>query len=221
MNPDSLAVASKQGVIALGVLAAIGLAGYALTYLVVMPQVSPGGFVPTTAQAGAGTISAFGAVLAAFILLYAFAFIPVSVMFTIKEYSRNPYALVFACCIFVISALIEIWNNLPVVAAYAFPVRLAGAPPETLLYLRQIEAIRYLAFDVAGFSLAYVSIAVYAIVYWRSRRRLSYTIVASIVLFIVNVPFLWFAPNAAVTLMALSVLAFAPVPIALARMAID
>jgi cell division protein FtsW (lipid II flippase) len=50
---------------------------------------------------------------------------------------------------------------------------------------------------------------------------LSYTIIASIVLFIANVPCLWFAPNAAVILMALSIFTLAPVPVFLARMAVE
>jgi len=50
---------------------------------------------------------------------------------------------------------------------------------------------------------------------------LSYTMIGSIVLFIANVPCLWFAPNVAVILMAMSIFAFAPVPIFLARMAIE
>ncbi len=221
MNQDPSTDNFKNGFVALGVLAAAGLVGYGLSYLIVMPQVSPGAFVPTTAQAGTGTPYGFGAVLAVFVLLYAFAFLPVNILFTVKQYRLNPYALVFACSVFVISALIEIVNNLPLVAAYLYPAKLASVPSETLLYLRQAESIRYLSYDVAGFTLAYVAIFVYAVVYYRSHRWLSYTIVASIVLFVANVPCLWFAPNAAVILMAASIFAFAPVPFLLAKMAIE
>ncbi len=65
------------------------------------------------------------------------------------------------------------------------------------------------------------SFFVYAIAYYRSHRWLSYTIVASIVLFVANVPCLWFAPKAAIRMTAASIFAFAPVPFLLARMAIE
>lgn len=93
--------------------------------------------------------------------------------------------------------------------------------PEILLYLRQVDSIRYLSYDVAGFTLAYAAVFVYALIHFRSHRWLSYTIIGSIVAFIANVPFLWFAPNVAVILMSVSIFAFASVPIFLARMAIE
>src|SRR5512145_826295 len=114
MNQISL---SAKGVLALGVLAAIGLVGYGLTYIVVMPQVSPQGFVPQTSGMGAGTPSNFSIILAVFVLIYAFAFLPVNVLFTIKHYRTNPYALIFACCLIGISTVIEIFNNLPLIAS--------------------------------------------------------------------------------------------------------
>lgn len=79
----------------------------------------------------------------------------------------------------------------------------------------------YLFLDVVGFSLIYAAILIYAVVYFGTHRRLSYTIVSSIALFIANVPCLWFAPKAAIILMVLSILALAPVPIFLARKAIE
>ena len=206
---------------ALGVLAAIGLVGYGLAYIIVMPKVSPDGFVPTPLGIGAGTLSHFGTMQAAFVLLYAFTFLPVSIMSTVKRYRMNPYALVLACSLIGISSLIEIINNLPLVAVGIYPGKLESISADILLYLRQVETIKYLSYDVAGFALAYVAIFVYAIVYFRSHRLLSYTMIGSIVLFIANVPCLWFAPNVAVILMAMSIFAFAPVPIFLARMAIE
>lgn len=211
----------RYGFLVLGILAAIGLLGYGLSYLIVMPQVSPDGFVPMIPGNSSGNTSGFGTVLAAFILLYAFAFLPVTTLFTVKKYSVNPYALVFAGCLAGISSLIEIFNSLPLVAKGIYPGKLESIPAEVLLYLHQVEAIRFLAFDVVGFTLIYAASLVYAIVFFRSQRLLSVTVIASIILFLVNVPCLWFAPNAAVTLMALSIFALAPVPIFLARMTVD
>ncbi len=222
MNPESsLQAIFRKGFLALGVLAAVGLVGYGLTDIIVMPQVSPEGFVPQTLSVRAGSPLGLGTILAAFVLVYAFAFLPVSILFTVKQYRVNPYALVLACSLIDISFLIEIINSLPLMAVGIYPGQLATISPETLLYLRQVEMLKFLSYDVAGFTLAYAAIFVYAIVYFRSHRLLSYTVIASIVLFIANVPCLWFAPNAAVILMAMSIFAFAPVPSFLARMAVE
>ncbi len=219
MNKDSDPDVFKKSFLALGALAAIGLVGYGLAYIIVMPQVSLGEFVPTTLEIRAGAPPYFGTVQAAFVLLYAFAFLPVSILFTVKRYRTNPYALVLAGSLIGASFLIEIFNNLPLVAIGIYPGKLASIPSDVLLYLRQVETIRYLSYDIAGFTLAYVAVFVYAMVYSRSHRLVSCTMIGSIVLFIANVPCLWFAPNLAVILMAMSIFALAPIPVFLARMA--
>ena len=220
MDNNSFTTLCRKGYLVLGGLTAIALVGYGLSYVIAMPQVSPGGFVPTTSSnAGSGLL--FGAVQGICILLYAFAFLPVNVMFTIKRHRDNPYALVFAACLLGVSLLLELVNNLPLVMARVYPVTLQNIPPDVALYLRQVETIRYLSYDVTGFTLAYAAILVYALVYFQSHRLLAYTSIASIILFVANVPCLWFAPNLAVILMSISVFAFAPVPILLARMAIE
>ena len=218
---DTFTTVFRNGFLVLGALAAVGLLGYGLSYILVMPQVSPDGFVPTTLGSSSAPPSHFGTILAGFVLLYAFAFLPVTTLFTVKKYSVNPYALVFAGCLAGISSLIEIFNNLPLVATGIYPGKLESIPAEVLLYLHQVDAIRFLAFDVVGFTLIYAASLVYAIIFFRSQRLLSITIAASIVLFLANVPCLWFVPNAAVILMAISIFALAPVPILLARMAIE
>ncbi len=181
----------------------------------------PNRFVAQTVSVRAETPFGFGTILAAFVLVYALAFLPVSILFTVKRFNPNPCALVLAASLIDLSFLIEIINNLPSIAIGIYPGQLASISPDTLLYLRQVEMLRFLSFDVAGFTLAYVAIFIYAIVYLRLQRWLSYTSLASIVLFIANVPCLWFAPNAAVILIVMSIFAYAPVPILLARMAIE
>lgn len=221
MNTEPSPNILRKVFLVLGILSAIGLAGYALAYLIVMPQVSPDGFVPKTLDNGAETSLTFGSIQALFILLYAFSLLPVTIMFTVKKYRTNPYALILACCLLGVSSLLEIINNLPVFAESIYPANPGTISSDVLLYLTQTEAIRYLAFDVVGFSLIYAAVFVYAVIYYRSYRWLSYTIIGSIALFIFNVPFLWFIPNMAVILMALSVIALVPVPIFLANQSIE
>jgi hypothetical protein len=211
----------QKGFQLLGVLSAIGLAGYGLSYLFAMPEVNPERFVPSALETGTRNPAWFGPALAAFILLYAFTLLPVSVIFTIKKYQKNLYALVFAGCILGISLIIEIVNNLPVLAVGLYPGKLVGISPDILLYLKQVETIRYLSFDVAGFTLAYIAIFIYAVVYFKSHKLLAFTVFGSIVLFLASFVCLWFAPEAAVVMMAVSVLAFAPVPVILTRIAIE
>jgi hypothetical protein len=211
----------KKGFLLLGILSAIGLAGYGLSYLFAMPKVNPERFVPSALESGSRNPAWFGPALAAFILLYAFTLLPVSVIFTIKKYQKNLYALVFSCCVLGISLLIEIVNNLPVLAADLYPGKLVSISPDMLLYLKQVETIRYLSFDVAGFTLAYIAIFIYAIVYFKSHKLLALTVFGSIVLFLASFACLWFAPEVAVVMMAVSVFAFAPVPVFLTRMAVE
>ncbi len=219
-NNESSSDVFRKGFLALGILSAVGLLGYGLSYLVAMPKVSPDGFVPKMLENGSPAFG-LGAILATFVLLYAFAFLPVNIMFTIKKYRTNPYALLLACCLVSLSSLIEIINNLPAFAAEIYPGELERIPTEILTYLRQTETIQYLAFDVFGFVLIYVACFVYAMVYFRTHRWFSYMIIGSIILFTANVPFLWFAPRLSVILMALSIFALSPVPIFLARKAIE
>lgn len=221
MNQDIASGFFRKIFIVLGILAAAGLVGYGLAYLIRMPQISPGGLVPTTFENNAETSPKFGSILAVFILLYAFPILPVTVMFTIKQYHIHAHALVLACCLMGISTIIEIINNLPVAAQLIYPGKLQSVSGDVLLYLKQAETIKYLSMDVAGFSLIYAALLIYAIVFFRSHRWLSYTILASIVLFLANVPCLWFAPNMAIILMALSIFAMAPVPIFLAKISGD
>lgn len=78
-------------------------------------------------------------------------------------------------------------------------------PSDVLLYLNQKSAIRYLSFDVTGFTVLYVSLFVYALVNWKSKRLMGYLIVASIVTFSASAPFLWISGGMAVVLMAVSI----------------
>jgi hypothetical protein len=218
MKKEPFTDTNKKGFFNFGILTAISLVGYGLSYLIVMPEVNPDKFVPSELGNAAGSPSWFGPILAVFILLYAFSFMPISVYFTIKQYRVSPQALVFACCLLGISLIIETINNLPILAASIYPGQLASISPDILLYLKQIETVRYLSFDITGFSLAYIAIFIYAIVYFKAHKLLAYLVFGSIVLFLTSFACLWFAPNAAVVMMAISVFAFSAVPVILMRM---
>jgi hypothetical protein len=90
-----------------------------------------------------------------------------------------------------------------------------------MLYLNQTAAIRYLSFDVAGFTILYVSLLIYTAACWKSNRMLGYLIIGSVVAFVASIPALWLSGPAAVLLMALSVLCIAPVPVIFGRMAVE
>ncbi|URW80894.1 hypothetical protein [Xiashengella succiniciproducens] len=201
-----------------GIVSFIGIAGYGLSYILKMPEISPNEFVPKTIDTASFNRFGFGNLLAVFILLYAFAFLPIVIQFSIIKYKTNPYAIIISCCFLAVSLILEIVNNLPLISSVLLPVNIDSIPVETLLYIRQLETIKYLAFDVAGFSLAYTGFLIYAIIFYKTNRLLSYTIIASILLFIANVPFLLIEPSMAIILMAISIFAFALVPIFMVKM---
>ena len=209
----------RRGYLLLGILAAAGLLGYGLTYLIGMPQVRADGFIPSSVDPNTTWPSVFATVQSSFIALYAFALLPVGVMFTVKNHRSSPHAIIGAGSLLVLTLVLELVNNLPVLVAGSYAGQFAHPDPDTLLYLRQMESVRYLALDIVGFSGAYFAFLVYAVVYRQTHRVLTLTILVSIGLFVANVPFLWPAPNVAVILMSLSVIALAPVPILLAKMA--
>jgi hypothetical protein len=120
-----------------------------------------------------------------------------------------------------VSLILEMINNLPLFALGLFNGKLAGISPEMQLFLAQRETIKYLSYDVAGFTLLYFAFFIYAIVFSKSNRILSYAIIGSILLFVANVPCLWFAPQMAIILMAISVFVFVLIPIYLVKMTLE
>lgn len=209
----------QKAILGLGLLAGLSLFGYALVNLIRMPAVSPDAFVPKElSQSGR---SLFGLLQFIFILGFSFSFLPVSIMFTIKRYGDRPYAMVFGCSLLVFALILEVINNLPFLGNYLYPQPLAQVPSEVLLYLNQTAAIRYLSLDVAGFTILYVSLLIYAAIYWNSKRMLSYLIIASVIIFAASVPFLWLSSQAAVICLALSVFCLVPIPLYFGKMAIE
>jgi hypothetical protein len=205
----------------LGLLAALGLFGYALINLIRMPAVSPNAFVPKSVAPAQPAGFPFGLAQAFFILLYSFAFLPVVVMFTIKRYAENPYALVLGCSLLCLSLVLEIVNNLPVAGVFVYPEPLEQISPDIALYLKQTAAIQYLSLDVAGFTLFYAAMLVYMLHYWKTKRYVSWMVIVSVITFATSAPCLWFSGGAAVALMAVSVICVSPVPLIFGYLAFD
>jgi hypothetical protein len=203
----------------LGVLAGLSLFGYASVNLIRMPAVSPDAFVPRElAQTGR---SIFGLLQFIFVLGFSFSFLPVTLMFTIKRYSDNPHGLIFGCSLLCFALILEVMNNLPFLGNYVYPEPLTQIPPDTLLYLNQMSAIRYLSLDVAGFTILYAALFIFAVIYWNARRIMGYLIVTSIITFSASAPFLWISGGSAVVLMAVSIYCLTPIPICFGRMAVE
>jgi hypothetical protein len=201
----------------LSVLAAAGLCGYALLNLIAMPAVGPGAFVPKSLAPAAPPW--FAVLQVTSVLAFAFALLPVGVMLTIGRYGAHPQGIVLAGVLLCLALLLEIDNNLPVLGALFYPEPLAAVPAEVALRLRQAASLRYLAFDVAGFSLLYASLLVYSAIFWKTNRWLGIWSVGSLVSFLASAPLLWLNGTAAVALLAVAVLAAVPVPVILGRMA--
>jgi hypothetical protein len=119
-----------------------------------------------------------------------------------------------------VALLIEIFNNLPFLGAFVYPGPVATVSRDVLLYLNQTAAIRYLSFDVAGFSLLYASLLVYGYVFRKTTPAFGWLVVASIALFSASAPFLWIHGATAVTLLAVSVYCTVPIPLYFGRMAL-
>jgi hypothetical protein len=209
----------RSSILVLGILAGLCLLGYASNNLIRMPAANPDAFVPRElVQAGR---SSFSLLQFIFILGFSFSFLPVTIMVTIKRYGDNPHGMVFGCSLLCFALILEIINNLPFLGNYVYPEPLAQIPPDVLLYLNQVSAIRYLAFDVAGFTILYVALFIYVIIYWNSKRIMGWLIIASIVIFTASAPFLWISGTGAVVLMAVSIYCLVPIPIYFGRMAVE
>lgn len=198
-------------VFVLGVSAAIALVAYCIPTLQMMNAVIPDGFIPQiqpTAQPGKQHIN--WSALA--VLVYALASIPVIVLFTIRQFKVSPASIVTASSLLILSMIMEVFNSLPTLASSVAHIKVPAVSPEVALRFAQSEATRFMGFDVAGFTLIYMCYMAYGVILFRRNKLLGYSVAASIVLFIANVPFLWIAPWVAVILMVSSILLVAPVP---------
>jgi hypothetical protein len=200
-------------VFVLGVSAAIALIAYCIPTLQMINAVTPDGFIPQTVQPQPSQpVKQHINWSALAVLVYAFASIPVIVLFTIRQFKVSPASIVTASSLLILSMIMEVFNSLPMLASSIAHVKLSAVSPEVALRFAQSEATRFMGFDVAGFTLIYICYMAYGVILFRRNKLLGYSVAASIVLFIANVPFLWIAPWMAVILMVSSILLVAPVP---------
>jgi hypothetical protein len=204
-------------VLALGMLAAVSLLGYATINLIRLSDIGPDAFVPKDLTRVRP--SAFGPLQLVFILAFAFSLLPVTVAFTVRRFADNPTGLILGGSLMVLGLIIEIMNNLPILGYHVYPEPLAPLPREVQLHLTQSAAVRYLAFDVAGFCLLYAALVLYAAVYWRTNRTLGWLVLASLITFSASAPFLWIHGPTAMLLMAISIYCLVPFPAWFGRMA--
>ncbi len=201
--------------LALGILASVALVAYCIPTLRMIDAVSPDGFIPqSVATDGPATPHMNWSAL--FVLIYAFASIPLIVLLTIRQFKSNPAGLVAAGSLLILSMIMEIFNSMPLLAASLANVKLAVVAPEVALRFAQSEAMRFMGLDVAGFTLIYMMYMAYGVIFFRKRPSLGVLVALSIVLFLANVPFLWIAPRVAVILMVSSILLVVPVPVYMA-----
>lgn len=201
--------------LALGILASAALVAYCIPTLRMIDAVSPDGFIPQSAPT-AGPATPHVNWSALFVLIYAFASIPLIVLLTIRQFKSNPAGLIAASSLLFLSMIMEIFNSLPLLAASLANVKLAVVPSEVALRFAQSEAMRFMGLDVAGFTLIYMMYMAYGVIFFRKAPSLGCLVALSIVLFIANVPFLWIAPRVAVILMVSSILLVVPVPVYMA-----
>jgi hypothetical protein len=210
----------RRSLFVCAIISSLCLLGYAMGNLIAMPAFNVNGFIPTTGAKSPSGFFNLGNMGIMFVLGYAFFLAPVIVWFTYKNYRTSPCALLLSACLSLISFIIEIMTNLPLLSLAIMKGKLSAISPDVALYLQQVESAKFMALDVAGFTLVYIAFVIYAIVYFKTKKLLSYTIIGSIVIFIANVPFLWISPIVAVILMVISIIAFALIPVLLAKMSV-
>lgn len=214
INPAFL---SRKLFFSFGIITFLSVFLYGIGSLSQMEPVSPDMFIPQSLDSLPKPDSWLTVLSPLFVFLYACSFLPIVVMFSIVKFQTNPFTSVIAGCMLVVSFFVEIINALPMISFMILHKESVNISPEVMLYLRQTDAIRFLAYDVAGFTLAYMGLFVFALAFFKTNRWFSYLTIASTVFFIINVPFLWIWPTMAVILMALSIFAFSILPLMMVR----
>jgi hypothetical protein len=218
MSNESTPRIARAPLLVCASLSSLGILGCGVSYLVALPPVTPAMLVAGSFESlavGRG----FGIVQSGTVLLYALALLPVVVALAIRQYRVHPFGIVLGGCIWVLSLVIEVFNTLPTLALRLYPAPLIAPPAAMLPYLRQTQWIRFLAFDVAGFTMGFVAALVFAVVFRRREPRLAWLAVGSVAVFLIHLPFLWISPVVAVALMGASICIAAATPLLYARLA--
>jgi hypothetical protein len=207
----------------LGVIASLSLVVCALCYIVApVPIDGLSGFLPDSGQTEPSR-TWLSVLYAAGLVIYALAAAPVVAVCTVRCYRLNPILVVMAAVWLELSFVLELVNNLPMVAKFLLPPTATpvGLSNEALTYLSQLNALNYYAFDVPGFMLAYIGLAIISAIVYRHARGLAIVTAASFVLLLANIPFLWLGPKIlASILMGLAILIFAGFPLIMVKLSV-
>lgn len=202
-----------------GLLAALGVAGYAVGFLFAISSFNPSiSFVPD--QVGTGTN---WPALAQSLCLVVFAvpLTPVAVLFSMRRLASHPYAAVIALSLVVLTLVFEVGENVPSIAVQLYPGTLASVPSTTTLYSTQVESIRLLVAQIAGLVSALVAVLVYGLVARDERPIIFRLVIASLAVFAISAGLLPLSPAASLLLVAGAILALAPVPVLIAWLAVE
>lgn len=151
-------------------------------------------------------------------LVYASALLPLVLLYATAGLRRRPVSTAVIASALSVAALIEIVTYLPVLALQLHPV---PAPPPTLAEtLRQTAWIRFVAFDIAGFAIAFGAGSACAIIYRRRFPYLACAFLGSIAVFLLHLPLLAITPAFATALMSLSVCLCSSMPMMIAVLAV-
>lgn len=198
-------------------LSSFGVLSCGLSYLIALPPVTPAMLVSGSfGSLAAGRV--FGIVQSGTVLLYALALLPVAAALTIRQYRVNPFGIFLGGCISCLSVVLEVINTLPALTAQLYPASLLAPPPEMAAYVRQTQWIRFVSFDVAGFTLGFVAALLYAFLFRRQESRLAWVAIGTVAVFLLHLPILWVSPVVAVALMGVSICIGAAPPLLYARL---
>lgn len=196
-------------------LSVAGLLLYAVPMLLAPPAVTPemlvsGDFSGINLSPLTGALQSGGA------LLYASALLPLVVLYGVAEIRSRPVTTAVIASALGVSTLIQILSYLPTLALQLHPV--PPLPPELARALGPSNWIRFVALDIAGFSIAYVAGGVLAWLYRRRSPLAAWAYLAGIAVFCLHLPILPFAPRLAGALMAASICLCIGLPLLLATL---
>ncbi len=127
-------------------------------------------------------------VLAALYFFRTAALLQLVVLYAFAEIRLRPVATAVIASALAVALVIEITSYLPTLALQLHPV--PPPPPEIARALGPTNWIRFVALDIAGFSIAYVAGGAIAWLYRRRSPKLAWTFLAGIAVFLLHLPLL-------------------------------
>lgn len=200
----------------LAALSAAGLLLYGMPSLLAPPAVTPEMLVSGDFS-GIEVSRLWGAVQTGGALLYASALLPLVVLYAFAEIRLRPVTTAVISSALAVALVIEITSYLPTLALQLHPV--PPPPPEIARALGPANWIRFVALDIAGFSIAYVAGGAIAWLYRRRSPKLAWTFLAGIAVFLLHLPLLPVAPRLAGAVMSASICLCVSLPLLLAALA--